>query len=83
MSISAMEYAGSECLDAGERSRVRSLIWIQSEEGDFDGGGSTITIQWVIRLERRVITWGSENAPRQGKGAARARHRTVLHVHPL
>ena len=66
MSISAMEYAGSECLDAGERSRVRSLIWIQSEEGDFDGGGSTITIQWVIRLERRVITWGSENAPASG-----------------
>ena len=58
MSISAMEYAGSECLDAGKRSRVRPLIWIQSEEGDFDGGGSTITIQWVIRLERRVITCG-------------------------
>ena len=56
VSISAMEYAGSECLDAGKRSRVRPLIWIQSEEGDFDGGGSTITIQWVIRLERRVIT---------------------------
>ena len=66
MSISAMEYAGSECLDAGKRSRVRPLIWIQSEEGDFDGGGSTITIQWVIRLERRVITWGSENAPASG-----------------
>ena len=64
--ISAMEYAGSECLDAGKRSRVRPLIWIQSEEGDFDGGGSTITIQWVIRLERRVITWGSENAPASG-----------------
>ena len=58
VSISAMEYAGSECLDAGERSRVRSLIWIQSEEGDFDGVGSTITIQWVIRLGHRVITCG-------------------------
>ena len=50
--------------------------------GDFDGDGSTAAIRWAA-VGHRVNTGGSENAPRQGKGAARTRNRNLGRAPPL
>ena len=83
MSISAMEYAGSECLDAGERSRVRSLIWIQSEERDFDGVGPIAAIQWLGGNGAARKSLRAQRTPRVRGKALPVQETEILYEHPL